>query len=383
MNNNKIKVLHIIENLNRYGGTPNKLLLISKYLDKSKYEIFIVYFLDDDSLRNEFEKHGIHVIKINTGFFKSILDTYKIIKENGITIVSTHFNRSHIIGTFCAFFTGKILIQNEHGLPRGYKAKKNIIIKKLIYLFDKLTYRFKDAYIINSYTVMKEVQKDININTTKYFVVQNAIDVENKLLRNSTENKYLYYYKKNDYELVFGTVGGMTKGGWRDFITIVKAIKILVAEGYKVKLLIAGDGPDRETIETEIFYLGLEDIVFLLGYIDDVASFYKNIDVFIYPITISIGIGLVLLEPMFYEKPVISFAQGEEQERIIIDGTHGFNVELGNEKSLAKMMKHFINNPKDIDKFGENCKNLVVEKYNGKRIAADINRIYETLLLDE
>ncbi len=227
---------------------------------------------------------------------------------------------------------------------------------------------------------MKQLQKDINTDTTKYFIVQNAIDVEKYILTNQGDVNPFRKYRSEKDKVLFGTMGGFI--GLRDFITPIKAMSLISKQGIDTKLIICGDGPtkEKEKIEKEINNSGLLNKVICLGYCDNVKEFLSEIDVFIYPVLISAGLGLVLLEAMLMKKPIITFADGEKQERIIIDGVFGFNVKQYSEIELAEKMLYFIRKPDEIRRMGNNCSKFVLEYHTGERIARDICEIYNKII---
>ncbi len=375
-----VRVLHIIEGLNRYGGTPNKLLLLCKYLNTLHYNVSIIYFTEEDSLISEFKEINVNCYAIKGSMFEVISKVRLFIKEEKIDIVSTHFNNANVIGTIAAIGLKKILIQHEHGLPRGFHTNGTLLKKLFIYFFDNLTCFFKSAIISNSYTVMRRVKKDIYLCKHRHFVLQNAIDTSKYFFSSSVGKLSIRRFEEGN-SLVFGSIGGMIVNGIRDFITPIRAFKLLVDEGFDVKYIIAGDGDDRLRIEKEIAILGLKDHVLLIGYVDDVYEFHKMFDVFIYPITVTAGIGLSLLEAMLFSKPVISFAKGEPEECIIENNIHGFQLESMDIYNLAEKMKYFLINPKKIEDMGDSCRNLVLQEFNGNTIASRLSSIYEHLIL--
>lgn len=61
--------------------------------------------------------------------------------------------------------------------------------------------------------------------------------------------------------------------------TIVELNKL----GKPCHCYIAGDGPERNYLEQTIAALGISEQVTLLGHIDDMASFYRQLDVYVCP----------------------------------------------------------------------------------------------------
>jgi glycosyltransferase involved in cell wall biosynthesis len=92
---------------------------------------------------------------------------------------------------------------------------------------------------------------------------------------------------------------------------LLKAVDRVRKEIANVLLLIAGEGPARESLELEIKKLGLGENVSFIGYLDratELNSCYRAADIFIFSSRTETQ-GLVLLEAMAQGVPVVSTAE--------------------------------------------------------------------------
>lgn len=72
------------------------------------------------------------------------------------------------------------------------------------------------------------------------------------------------------------------------------------------KLMIVGDGQDREKLETYITVNNLQDSVKLLGNTDNVSIYYEKADIFCLSSRFE-GFGMVLIEALSFGLPIVSF----------------------------------------------------------------------------
>jgi len=100
-----------------------------------------------------------------------------------------------------------------------------------------------------------------------------------------------------------GHLGRFIPAKNHDFL--LKIVEDLVQTNPKVKCILVGDGDLRQSIESKIKMLGIEDNVYLLGIRDDVDRIFKAMDVFILPSTYE-GLGLVLLEAQASGVPCVT-----------------------------------------------------------------------------
>ena len=72
-----------------------------------------------------------------------------------------------------------------------------------------------------------------------------------------------------------------------------------------VTVHIIGDGPDRNNLEKLVQDLGLHDIVCFEGWVDDMAAWYKQLDMLLLPSRFE-GVPVVMLEAMSWKIPVVA-----------------------------------------------------------------------------
>lgn len=101
----------------------------------------------------------------------------------------------------------------------------------------------------------------------------------------------------------------------------------------QARAVILGDGPDRQLMEQAIRDFGLEGAVELIGYVDDVTSWLRRIDVLILSSRTE-GTPIVLLEAMQAGVPIAAFAVGGVPE-LLNNGTCGLLADPGDVDGLA------------------------------------------------
>jgi glycosyltransferase involved in cell wall biosynthesis len=117
-----------------------------------------------------------------------------------------------------------------------------------------------------------------------------------------------------------------------------------VAPDYpNVDLLIAGDGPDRARIGALAADAGVATRVEMLGARPrcELWSLFKGALFFTMPSRLAEGLGLVFLESMACERPVIATRSGGTIE-IVSDGDNGFLIEANQVEALATAMRTML-----------------------------------------
>ena len=103
------------------------------------------------------------------------------------------------------------------------------------------------------------------------------------------------------------------------------------------KLVIIGDGDERECLEKLIKAYNLEKCVFLPGYSNNVIDYYLNSSIYIMSSRWE-GFPMVLSECMELGLPIVSF-DIDVMKEFISNGNDGILVEKGNIHDLANAMK--------------------------------------------
>lgn len=93
----------------------------------------------------------------------------------------------------------------------------------------------------------------------------------------------------------------------KDPFTVIDAIDLVNSQyGFDLKLVIVGDGPDRNRIERYIDDHNMGSKVFLVGYQSDPTAYFAASKLFIHASAGSEGLPTVMLEAMAFKKPVIA-----------------------------------------------------------------------------
>ena len=119
----------------------------------------------------------------------------------------------------------------------------------------------------------------------------------------------------------------------KGFDTLIAALAIARSKGQDVHVVIAGSGTQVPALRAAANNLGVLDRVHLAGEIEDMASFYRELDVFVMPSRFE-GFGLVLVEALASGVPSISSPVGAAAEVLTSGG--GLLVPPGAPDELAE-----------------------------------------------
>lgn len=139
------------------------------------------------------------------------------------------------------------------------------------------------------------------------------------------------------------TLGILGRLSWeKNHDLLLRTVARLRASGSDVRLLVAGDGPERGRVAGRVAELGLGGVVELKGYVDS-ASFFREIQILVLCSTIE-NLPCSILEAMAWGRPVVATRVGGIPD-LVDDGRTGLLVERDDEAALAAALRSLMDQP--------------------------------------
>lgn len=143
------------------------------------------------------------------------------------------------------------------------------------------------------------------------------------------------------------------------------------------KLLLVGEGPDRESIEQLANELGILDKVLFLGNSNEVNKLLCYSDLFVLPSETE-SFGLAALEAMAARTPVISTNSGGLPE-VNIQGVTGFLSNVGDTDDMAKNGIYILKDLDTLQQFKQNALQQA-KKFSLENILPSYMAVYREVL---
>lgn len=151
----------------------------------------------------------------------------------------------------------------------------------------------------------------------------------------------------------------------------------LIQKKIKSKLVMVGEGPERQMAEELAASLGIEEKVIFLGQSNEVDKILCFSDLFLLP-SEKESFGLAALEAMMAGTPVISSNTGGLPE-VNKEGVTGYLSNVGDVKEMAKNGIHILQDDSRLEKFKQNAKKLA-SKFSIDAIVPMYEKMYENAL---
>ena len=351
-------------NINDGGGITHLSQTINNFdFKKSKCTVIVVWG-NKKSLDKIKNKKKIKKINLNNIFsfilFRVFWQIFILEKE----LIRLNCSRALILGgiSFINKLPSIIIMQNilpfEHLILNKYSFLFRLKCKLQKFLLIR-SIKKAQKVIFLSKTSKNQVMGNINKKKIKYNIIPHGVE------RDKFSNRNLIFKKKVKLLCVSKI------DFYKNQIIILKAIKILLKQGYNIELKLIGANykPALKLIKTYVFKNNLEKFVKILNQIDfkNIKKEYQNANIQIAP-SLCESFGITVIESGNHSLPLICSNIKIFRE---ITGNNTLLFNPTNEEDLAKKIKEIIENrilrKKKIKRFY----NFVNKKYSWKKVAKE------------
>lgn len=352
-----MKILYIINNINR-GGAETLLLNIIKYLtQKDSSFVFKVLLLEDKQyLRPLFDKEMIDVESVDCKEYPFLKQTFALknkIKEFNPDIVHTHLLESDRVGLFAAFLAGvKIRICTIHNMEPNRDRR------------DVITRFFTSVFATRLIAVSESAR---SFCSEKRLYPKKKMEVIYNAAGFVKENVTPKPYPEAPFEVV--NIARLHEQKGQKYL--IEAMKILQDKGISAHLTIYGAGALHDELKTQVEDLKLKNTT-VFGITDDVPEVLSNAHIFVAP-SLWEGLPLSQIEAAMMGVPIVATSIEPHKEVFNFNGTYPYLVEPQSPTEIASKIIEIINlNPNEFEELSKKILSL------SKRFSMDemINSYY-------
>jgi len=299
--------------------------------------------------------------EISPRVWHTLFDLSSFIKKERPDIIHAQTRVTQMAGTILAKKFKIPYISTCHGFFKRRLGRR---------LFDC----WGDKVIAISASVKDHLTKYFDVNETRVELIHNGVDVDRFANRFSEDEKDKIRQSLGlDKTPLIGTIARLSP---------VKGIgNLILAFGKthflnkKSKLIIIGDGPDKEALIKLTQNLGISDKVKFVDSDPDTPKLLSIMDVFVLS-SIEEGLGLSLIEALASGKAVVATNVGGVSS-LIKDKETGFLVEKQDHNSLAIAINRLLDDERLRLRFGTNGRNLVRKEFSLDKMVDKTEKLYE------
>ena len=374
-----MRILHLIDSSGMYGA---EIMLLNLMIEQQTMECSPVLLSmgrpdeQEKQLEIECRNKGLMVRRIrianNFNIVHNIKLLLQIVVELNIKIVHSHGYKGNILlGLIPGWKRRFPIVCTLHGWTATRKFTKMWLYEKL----DKFCIQRFDAMVLvtsGCYGKCTTIQYSPEESLEKVFLVENGIPELSFDADSGKSNQVL----KNNHEFLIGAIGRLSPE--KGFGYLVDAMVYLLKDNDNYKLIIFGEGGERQHLEKKVSKYGLQGKIVFPGYYDNAYLYLKNFDVFIMP-SLTEGLPITLLEAMQAGLPIIASRVGGIPE-VIEDGHTGLLVDPKDSNELSQKIAFIRNNPDKGDEIGRRARQVALQKYSSRRMAEEYKKVYSVAL---
>ena len=240
-------------------------------------------------------------------------------------------------------------------------------------------YKTAVTFSINKSDVVTSVSQNLKEETYSLFDIKNDIHVipnfiELDKIKNISKIATNRSVMANENEKIITHISNFRK---------VKRIPDVIDIFYKIqqkipsKLMMVGDGPEKEAAENLCYKLGISDKVIFFGNSNEIDKILSFTDLFLLPSETE-SFGLAALEAMAWGVPVISSNTGGLPE-VNFDGISGYLSDVGNTQEMSQNAIKILENEDTLLEFKNNATSTA-KQFDIKNVVTLYENLYKKVL---
>lgn len=286
-----------------------------------------------------------------------------MVKQQMPHCIHTHDYKSHVLGFLASRSSGLPIVATLHGWI------SNTINSRIYQALERRLLRYFDAIITVSPTMTSRLYK-WKLPESKLFTIANGVDTDEFSPIVSPAGRGEWGLDVEDF--IFCTVGRLSREKGQEIL--VKAFARVLNQHRHAKLLIVGEGPDRESLRDLVIELGVEEATVFAGKRCDIPCILQAIDCYVSP-SITEGMPMIVLEAMASARPIVATRVGAVGE--LLDGGAGTLVPAENELDLSQAMSAVIKREVDLTAISKVARKRCLERYSAERQAEAYGQVYD------
>jgi glycosyltransferase involved in cell wall biosynthesis len=363
-------ILHLLDCLNP-GGTERQLIEQCRALDRRRWRPIVGCFHPRGALTSELHAMAIPVtdFPLHTRFLhpNTALQVARIgalCRREKVRLIHAHDFYGDLVGHLASAITKVPLVASRRDLMHFLDRRRRWLLGQVC--------RRADRVVANARAVAANAADEWQIPVEKLRVVPNGID----LARFDEEMRKAPDPPLPESNLPTVAVVANLHLPAKGQADLLEAAELLAQRGRRIRVLVVGDGIEREKLEKLAQRLSLD--AHFLGNRRDVPRILSRIDIACSP-SWAESYPNALVEAMAASRPVVATSVGGCPE-LVAEGESGLLVPPRDPHALAEALESILADPKRAEKMGRQGRLIVEERHDLSKSARLLDGIYRELV---
>lgn len=323
-------------------GTPRLALELGRaWLGLGLRPVIVVLHAQPNDLRADFDALNIERVDLSMsrqGYWRYVqlaFDIYRVARRHrAIAVLSMPFGWHSVMAVGARLAGVRRFVAHVGNHPNPNQGRAFRKFRALVRLGRPMT----NSLACCSRYVQGGAVQHFNLDVAETRVIYNGVPLEDFARRAAVSRSA----RARHQPFTIGMVARLE--AHKDHATLIDAAQILKARGRQFRILLIGNGSNRENLENRISVTGTGDCVTLLGMRRDIPELVGGLDLFVFSTTPDEGMGIALVEAMAAGIPIVASDVGACRE-VLDDGRLGVLVAPGNPSALADAIEAIVVSP--------------------------------------
>jgi glycosyltransferase involved in cell wall biosynthesis len=347
-------------------------------LGNERYGWHIGGLSEAGEMRSEYEQMGAQTVVFNQQdkFNKLPLEQIRrYLVENQVGIIHTHTIRTLLTAWLAT--RGCILhrrlpvihITTKHTLTAPGDRKWGLFYASI----DRLGLNLPDILVPVSQTMGDKILASPAIHRRPVVVISNAIPATEWYLPEKRQ-EFRKRFRIDDEAFVVGFGGRFEPVKRLDIL--IEAFSRLRLTHPNARLMMAGEGSLRQTLEDQASRLHISPSITWVGFCQEMPAFLSALDVYVQT-SINEGLPLSILEAMAAGIPVVATGVGGVAE-VITNDVDGIIIPPLSAEKLHSALLDLLNNPNKLHQLSEQARQTVQDRFSLDHMVKGYQNLYES-----
>lgn len=329
------------------GGSEMYAFTIASNLDPNLYSSVMCAVDQGGALEPEVKREGIPYFVMNRrqGLDLGLMwRLFKLFRKSGARVIHTHHFNQLFYSALAAKALGARVIHTEHSVECFKRKRLRVALRALSVFCHRVIAIGDDG--------ARVLMEDVGIPKRKLEIIRAGVDVGSF---SESREEARAALGLDPSARVAAIVARLFPE--KNHILLLRAFAEVAGKIARARLLIVGEGSEREAIQEEIKRLGLSGRVELMGVRRDVARILAASDVFALSSDRE-GLPIAVLEAMAAARPVVATSVGDLPS-VVRDGETGRVVPPGDPSAFAEALAEVLGDASRAEEMGARGRRLV------------------------
>jgi len=345
-----------------YNQTVVYIESIIEKMAKNGHNTFFLSFAKRGDTHENMERFGCKTYSlakpVNIPLIYHFLRVWQLAsfcKKHKIDIIYAHYQEANIIAALGQFFVKAKCVLTRHHSDCGYLDHnwKEIFADKIINNLAKVCIAPSDKV----YDQMVNIE---GCKPDKVIRINYGYNFDNFAPANVARVKAI----RKEYCALLLIVMAARFIPEKRHLLLFEVIKQLISEGYDIKVMVPGRGPEENTLKEYVSENHLQRAILFPGFRRDIQNYFASADLIVH-LSVSEASNSAIKEAALLEKTAIVCKGVGDFDDYFINGKNGFLIDQENTgQQLVALLKQVYHEKEKLEDQGKQLKAIVMQKFS-------------------